>query len=99
MGRVGAAARSGFGFAGRSAAGHSPAMSCTRASMIVMACAALSVACDNELSATLDSGLGSTPLQEGPTLRLNVAGDVEAFACGAGFTADEVRADQVDAVT
>ena len=77
-------------------------MSLTRARSLVWAvaltAACLAVACDNELSAELDSGLGSTPRQEGPVLRLNVESPVEAYACGTGFTEADAEDDQVGAV-
>lgn len=74
-------------------------MSRTRPLILVLTSLALAGACDSERSGTLDSGLGGTPLQDGPELRLNVQGDVEAYACGTGFSEREVEDDQVDAVT
>jgi hypothetical protein len=73
-------------------------MSRTRVCFLALACAVFAVACDSELaSSTLDSGL--TTLADGPALRLNVEGDAEVYACGAGFTQAQVRENQVDAVT
>jgi len=81
-------------------------MSRMRSAVVFLVCVVVSsaflgvlAACGDERSGSLDAGLESRPLQGGATLRLPVKSGEEVFACAAGFSAAQVQADQVDAIT
>lgn len=57
------------------------------------------IACTDERPSSLESSVrGDAGIAMGPTLRLNVAGRDDVYACAAGFTAAQVEDDQVRAI-